>query len=439
MISFRYLLFCVWAISATAIAQPLHLTLDDAMELGMSNRLDLKNSSLQLDILAIRQKQTASGWLPQVNATLDARWNTRLQTTFIPAGAFGSSADRFIRFGRPFNNLVGINATQKIYDPGLISQKQVQQIEIEQSYAELQVSVAQIRQQVALAYLDVLLAQEKLDLNRRNLERANTALKTAQIRYDQGKITRNELDKVTLNKLNAELLVSSGMHALDISLATLRKSLELVSDSPIYITDSLSGLLMNPSWAPVGIWDPALRPEVIVEQRRLSQVEAGFLRENRGYLPTVNLYGAYSWQQLTDTFNPFRRNTWFDFSYVGLQVQVPIFDGMRKERNKDELSVQQQVIENTITQWMNTIGKEVAVSMARIETARKSLDFSIQNLKLSEKVLATDLMAYQEGALTYLELKNSEYSLQTAQANYLQAAYDYLVATLEWKRAAGKL
>ena len=46
---------------------------------------------------------------------------------------------------------------------------------------------------------------------------------------------------------------------------------------------------------------------------------------------------------------------------------------------------------------------------------------------------------YTQGTLTASALKNTEYSMQNAQNNYLTSIYNVLVAQLNYKKALGEL
>jgi len=50
-----------------------------------------------------------------------------------------------------------------------------------------------------------------------------------------------------------------------------------------------------------------------------------------------------------------------------------------------------------------------------------------------------DQKRYQEGTITFAALKNTEYSLQNAQNNYINSVYNVLIAQVNYKKAKGEL
>ena len=97
------------------------ITLEEATRRAIDHRQELKTQALQIRIAAAQNDRLRAGWLPQVSASADLRWNTQLQTNILPIGEFGipgipPGATREVAFGTHFNNLLGIQADQKIYD-----------------------------------------------------------------------------------------------------------------------------------------------------------------------------------------------------------------------------------------------------------------------------------------------------------------------------------
>jgi outer membrane protein TolC len=58
---------------------------------------------------------------------------------------------------------------------------------------------------------------------------------------------------------------------------------------------------------------------------------------------------------------------------------------------------------------------------------------------LAQQILETDRIRYEKGTLLLADLKNTEYSLQNAETNYLNSVYQFLIALVRYKKAAGTL
>ncbi|MBK8505699.1 MAG: TolC family protein [Saprospiraceae bacterium] len=91
----------------------------------------------------------------------------------------------------------------------------------------------------------------------------------------------------------------------------------------------------------------------------------------------------------------------------------------------------------TLQQTQYQIAQEEAQARVQVELALKAVARAEENVKLAEKVYASDQLRFQKGILLPIELRNSESEIQNAQSNYLDAVYQLLTADLELKTATG--
>lgn len=82
---------------------------------------------------------------------------------------------------------------------------------------------------------------------------------------------------------------------------------------------------------------------------------------------------------------------------------------------------------------------ELQSARNNLELARLDLEESRKNIPLARQIFETDVFRFQQGVLLQSDLKNSELSLQTAENNYLAAVYNWLVADLGYRKAAGRM
>ena len=67
----------------SAQAQEYKLSLSEAIDLGLKNKIALKNQQLSVNLAENEEAKTRTKNLPQVTASFDARVNTQLQTQVI--------------------------------------------------------------------------------------------------------------------------------------------------------------------------------------------------------------------------------------------------------------------------------------------------------------------------------------------------------------------
>ena len=440
-----YLFLQLLIIPGLLLAQQetLEISLQKAMDLGIQNRLDLKNQQLQMEIAQNETKKLGSKNLPQITGTADFRYWTTLQTNILPGSALATPAfpypqDRVIQFGLPYNNNIGVNLKQNIYDPSNQADRKISRVNTETQKLLLEESVTNIKLVIAQAYCNVLLTQEKHAMSKTNWHRNNLNFAYAKEKSDNKNLIKSDLDRAALNLQNAEISLQKDSSNMELSKYYLLNQLGMNLDKKLVLTDKLEVVEKDP--APTPEAEPNLqRVEIKREKNSISFAEINIKKQQYGHLPSVFLYGNYTYQQLSRDFKFFDGNTWYPYNYIGLQVNVPIFDGFLKSRTRSEFLLKKKVSENTIEKLKMDIRYELQSSFAALTNAYANMQYAKANYMQAQDLMQVYQLRFQEGASLYSEVLNTLYSLQTAQNNLMNAYYDYLVSKLNWQKAKGEL
>jgi outer membrane protein TolC len=154
----------------------------------------------------------------------------------------------------------------------------------------------------------------------------------------------------------------------------------------------------------------------------------------------VSLTGSYSRLAQRDKFNFFKGNEdWFTTTYIGLQINVPIFDGFAKDSRIKQAKLTLAKTQNSIADLKNQINMEVDSSRISISNALIALDEQKNNMQLAEQVYNQTKLKYEQGLGSNLEVTNADTELRAAQNNYFSALYDVIVARVNYLKAIGKL
>ncbi|OIN56063.1 TolC family protein [Arsenicibacter rosenii] len=430
--------YLVCWLTGSALAQT-PVTLEEALRLGQENRLELKGGQLQLRIAEGQEAKRQAGWLPQVNASADLRWNTQIQTSVLKDAPFANGQDVRVKFGVPFNNLLGAQADQKIYDAQSRVDRKLNQVGVESEQAGLEKLRIDVRQQITEAYYQAVFNREKLRLSEGARQRAQRYLEQAQTRFDAGSLLKTDFDRFGLDLSNAELTHRNNQREYALSLDNLRYRLNVPESQPVVPADSLGALFAQEKTEAALMGEPAQRIEVRQEELNRQTNLLNQQRERARLSPTVSAYGAYYVQQFNDVFNPFTANTWFPYNYLGLKVNIPLFDGRQTRLNQQEYRLRAQISQTTIDRIRADVGYETKSALNALVQARDNLTETRRNITQAQAILAVDRVRFDAGTLLLADFRNSEYTLQNAENNYLKAVYDVLVGQLQLKKALGKL
>ncbi|MFT5763796.1 MAG: outer membrane protein, partial [Saprospiraceae bacterium] len=178
------------------------------------------------------------------------------------------------------------------------------------------------------------------------------------------------------------------------------------------------------------------RPEIQVIDLGLQLNELNIKFNKSGYLPSLSAYGSY--QQSAQGDNLFDNPVWVPSTVVGLQLNVPIFDGFEKRAKTNRAKLDLEEAQNQKTQLKQAISLEVTNARTSYISAQQRLSNQKKNMDLADKIYNTTKIKYKEGIGSSLEITQAEQSLYDTQQNYIQARYDLLVAKRALDKALGE-
>jgi outer membrane protein TolC len=155
-------------------------------------------------------------------------------------------------------------------------------------------------------------------------------------------------------------------------------------------------------------------------------------------LPVLSAVAQYQIQSQTNNLE--YGNAYYpSSSFVGLQLSVPVFNGFKTSARvrQAQLARQQSTLRTKYAaeELRSTVHEVVAnnqESVVRLQSAA----IVKETAELSYSIIQ---YRYQRGISSRLELSDAEFSLSTAQSNYLEAIYDYLTARIALDRLMGTI
>jgi len=436
---FLFLLLPSASLYAQSDTSTLELSLDKAIEIGLQQRYELLNQELSIQITQNSREKTQSANLPQVKASIDFRYNLALQTNLLPPGFTGSTDYTPVKFGTPYNTLTAVNVTQNLYNPNVSGDKDINTTQTEYESLALEKMKTDIRLSIATAYYAVLLNKEQVMLNKENLVNVQEILKKGKAEHADGVLLKSDLDRYELDVRNAQSLLTTSERNYDNSIVYLKNQMALDYDVKIILTDNLESLTKDINPNATDNFTAEQRHEYKLEESQMRINNKQYHKAGKNYLPTVYLYGNVSIQNQSASFALFNGNYWYPFSYVGVHADIPIFDGMDKSRTRTDYKLKALQNQNNLQRYRKEFYYETINASKEMNNTYSQYMNSKDNYELARQVMATDQVRYKEGTITYAALKNTEYSLQNAQNNYLNSIYNVLIAQLNYQKVTGQL
>jgi outer membrane protein len=157
-----------------------------------------------------------------------------------------------------------------------------------------------------------------------------------------------------------------------------------------------------------------------------------------GYAPKLTAYAQLGAQAFGNQFDQSFKD-WYDYSAIGLKLQVPIFDGLYKRAKTNEAKVTLDNAKKNLELDRQSFSLDYQNSTNQLKSNSDNVENDKQNLALAREVYSNTTLQYQEGTATLTDLLNDESSLKNAQTNYVTSLLNYYIAKLNLEKSKGTL
>jgi outer membrane protein TolC len=423
-------------------AQERPLSMNSAVELALEKNRDLQVSKLETQKATAKVREAKGNALPTISASAQYLYYFQKQVSFLPGSFIGLGEDQLaaIRVGGDNSLVGGVNLAQPLFQAGVNSGIRAAKAAEQVTNAELAEVRANVVTEVKKAYLNVLITQEQLRLQEQSILRNEQALKDARSLLAQGRASRVDTLRafVTVENLRPEVIRLS--NGVEIAKTVLKRTIGLDERETLVLQDSLRYEAEGTVLVGEGAFSEAIgsRPEVqrlLLTEKWNEQQIAGQSAER---LPKLWAVGSVLTQSQANNFR-LSDYQWPVSSYLGLQLNVPIFSGFRTVAKVQQAQISRQQTERQLDNLREIVRAQVKVTLSNVEEARRRIEVQSQTVSTAELGYRITRDRWKQGIASRLEVSDAELSLTQAKSNYLQAVYDYLIAQVELDKVLGRV
>ena len=414
-------------------------TLEEAIEYAYQNNRTVRNAQVNVaDAESQILERRASG-LPQVNGSLNFNHYLKVPKQALPdAFLIGAppGTPREVSFFLQNNFTAGASVQQMIFDGSFFVALRAARQYRSYVQAELLSARQEVKNQVVAAYLGPLILRENAGYLQKNIQNLSTLLRETQALFEAGFVEQLDVDRLQLSLSNLETELENLTRQEQIALNFLKMSMGYPITEDLSVSDNLEELLAAANATELNTDIPLRsRPEyqVIVLGEQLNQSNIDNIRAT--YIPTAYANAGYQWQYQGDDFET---GFWAEQANIGINVNVPIFDGFRRRSQIERAELQGQILSNQRQDLEQLITLEVTNARESYQNAARRIAFQERNLELANRIYETAQIKYREGVGSSIEVQQAEQSLYQTQQNYTQAAYDLVVAKADLDKALGR-
>ena len=432
-----YLLVCT-LLSVQLFAQEKSIqsfSLQQAVEYAKKNNYALKNNQLDVQAAQKKVKEILASGLPQVNATGNFINNTTIATNVINFGGVNTA----LQFGQAFTATGSIAASQLLFDGGFLMGVKAAKEYV--ALAEINVNRSNIETEVNVskAYYAVLLNDANIKLLKTNLEKLAKTRDDAEKSFKAGFIEKTDFDRAQLAYSTIELQLAKASDQQRIAPMLLKLQMGLSINDSIVLTDDLQKMFTNIKGVAVESkidYSKRVEYQTFNQQIKLNTLDKK--RYQFGYVPTLSAVAATQRNTFGANFSDLG-NKWYPGTYWGLNLSIPIFDGLKKSAQIQQSKINIAKAENDRKNIENVIEQQVLQAKLNFIRSGEQLAIQEKNMTLAQEIYDRVQLKFKNGVGSSLELTSAQYDLETARTNYLTNVYDYFVSQLELRKAMGDI
>ena len=168
---------------------------------------------------------------------------------------------------------------------------------------------------------------------------------------------------------------------------------------------------------------------------RIAEQKVSIAKASR--LPSVAAVGQYQLQTQANDF-AYGRASYPSSSFVGIQVAVPLFNGLARQSQIREARISGEKTAIHSRDLENKLKATVHEHVARVKESQERLVTTAGVKETAQFSYDVIQYRYKKGISSRLELADAELELSTAESNYLEAVYDYFSSQIALEKLMGR-
>ena len=337
-----------------------------------------------------------------------------------------SGGDASVSDVNTLTSSIKLEQTLLDYERDLSHEKNIVRLEL--AKAKLNKKEQEVIYNAIEAFTGLILAKEKLEINRRNLNLLIRQVETDKVRLDRGQITITDLSQSESSLAGAQAQFTQASNDLLISKLNYENIIGN-SSNPSKLKKSSKAIVNIPESLNVAIeLSKKNNPDIKISELNLIQSEKDLAISEADLKPTASLSLERSYSDdLSSTYDQREKDT------LKATISWPFYSGGKKRskisKNSNLTYRKRLLLEDTI----KTNDANVASAWSSLESSKSFLNSVIAQVRAAK--IANDGISaeYERGSRTTLDviqsnslLLNAQISLANSQKNYLMAQYNLL-------------
>ncbi len=410
------------------------LTLQQCVNRAVEKNINVTKAVLDKDNTRHQADEARASLYPKIDIQGTFQDNTKLAMTILPGEIMGEPGTYIpLAMGTKFNTSANISANQVLYNQTAMTALKLSKKAEYAATLGVEKAKEEITKEVAKLYFLVQTTAEQNKLVEENITRTQRMTDIVKKQVDNGIAKRVDYDRIVVSLQNLQTQLDNNRALYEQQLNMMKYTLEMPISQPIALTDSVDMVLLKSLPGMEIGFNNHTDIQLLEAQKDVASLYRKVVAAE--YYPSLSLFGQYGYQGMRDQFKDYFRsgpmNKWFDSSYIGIQLNIPIFDGFQRRskarRAKNDYLTASLTLDNTKERF----SADYKNALNNYLNNKLTVERQQNNIELAQKVYQETALKYREGLSTMSDLLQDEMGLNNAQSGYLNALYKLKEAELD--------
>ena len=414
--------------SATADSETLVLTLEQALEIALSENPTVKIADETIQAKKYAKKGTYAALWPDISASGSFQ-------RYIEKPSFHIMGQT-VKMGTTNTVSGGLQAAMPLVNAQLWKSLKLSAMDVELAVEQARSSRIDMIEQVSKAFYQVLLAKDSYEVYKRVYDNAVENHKIVEKKYAVGAVSEYDFIRSKVTVSNAEPNVFEAENSIIVALWQMKALLGLDLDRKIDCAGKLADYESAMSAridTPTTLANNSTMRQFDIQERMLNQ---SLKMQRATNLPSLNASINYMVNAMDESL-ALAHYKWMGSSTALVSLSVPIFSGGKRRaainQAKINLTTLQLQRENTERQLHTAIMQYES----NMQTNLKKYHASSENISQAKRGYDIAVKRYEVGGGTLVDVDNSQLAYTQAELSRSTSIYEYLINKVSMDKITG--
>ncbi len=319
---------------------------------------------------------------------------------------------------------VALTLTQPIFGTNTIKwERKIEPLRYREAKASFLSATEEVTMTTINYFFNLLLAREKVNISRQNLDNAQKLYKVAIAKREMGKISENDVLQLRLNMLNAEAALTSNESSMKSAMFQLRSFLDMNENEEIIpiIPDSIPQFELIYQ----DVLAKALENNSFALNIRRQQLEADYeVAKARGNMREISLYAQVGFTGANREFSQSYQHL-KDNQIVEVGIKIPILDWGKRRGKVKVAQSNREVTESRLRQETMNFNQNLFILTEQFNNQRRQLAIAREADNIANRRYHTNVETFMIGKISTLDLNDAQNSKDEARQKRINELFYY--------------